>query len=131
MNTKEDRWRKGSLIHSVNNAFCGIYHILTHHYNARLIFLLEIFAILLGFYLGISKLEIFVLGVAIMIVFIAEVINTIVEDITNLITLEYNSEIRIIKDVAAGVVLVAVFFSGILGCFIFMNRILALWKIKI
>ena len=127
---KKDGWRKASLIYSIKNALSGILHIFSHHYNARLIFLSEIFAILLGFYLEISKLEIFVLGVAMMIVFFAEVINTIVEDITNLITLEFHPRIKIIKDVAAGVVLVAIFFSVIMGYFIFMNRILALWKAK-
>lgn len=129
MNIKEeDNWRKKGLLCSIKNALGGVWHILNHHYNARLIFLFAIVSVLVGFYLKISNLEIFVLGVAIMIVFIAEVINTIIEDLSNLITREFNPKIKIIKDVAAGVVLVAVFFSGILGFFIFLNRIMALWK---
>jgi diacylglycerol kinase (ATP) len=121
-------WKNGDLLSSIKHALYGIYHILNHHYNARLIFLFAIFAVALGFYLEISNLELFVLGVAIMIVFIAEVINTIVEDLSNLITKEFNPKIKIIKDVTAGVVLVAIFFSAALGYCVFMKRIIALWK---
>jgi len=69
--------------------------------------------------LHLSKLEIFVLSVAIMVVFLAEVINTLIEDLSNLITEEFHPKIKLIKDVAAGVVLVAVLFAGILGFFVF------------
>lgn len=121
-------WKNENLFNSIKNALVGIRHILQSHYNARLIFLSAILAVALGFYFGISNLEMFVLGVAIMIVFIAEVINTLVEDLSNLITEEFHPRIKIIKDVAAGVVLVAVFFSAILGYCVFIRRVLALWK---
>lgn len=127
-NKDKASWANDSLFQSIRNAFSGVYHILTHHRNARLIFISAIFAMALGFYLEISKLEIFVLSVAIVIVFIAEVINTLIEDLSNLITEEFHPKVKIIKDVAAGVVLVAVFFAGILGFFVFLNRILGLWK---
>ncbi len=116
------------MIASIGNALRGIAHILNHHYNARLIFLSSIFAVLLGFYLQVSNLEMFVLGVAAMVLFIAEVINTIIEDVVNLITREFHPQIKIIKDVAAGVVLVAVFFSIILCYCVFLKRIMAVWK---
>lgn len=129
MAEKEEKtpWANTSLLSSIQNALRGVYHILTHHRNARLIFLSAIFAMVLGFYLEISKLEIFVLSVAIMIVFIAEVINTLIEDLSNLITEEFHPKVKIIKDVAAGVVLVAIFFAGLLGFFVFLNRIVGLW----
>ena len=126
-NTKTE-WENESLLKSVRTAWYGVGHILSHHRNARIIFLSAIFTLLVGFYLKISNLELFVLGVAIMIVFIAEVINTLIEDLSDLITLEYHPKIKIIKDIAAGVVLVAVLFALGLGYFVFANRILALWK---
>src|SRR3989338_5020808 len=117
---KQESWENENLWESVKDAFCGVRHILTHHRNARIIFLSAIFNVGVGLYLKISNLELFVLGVAIMVVFIAEVINTIVEDLSNLITQEFNPQVKIIKDVAAGVVLVAVFFSVILGYCVFL-----------
>lgn len=130
---KEEKtiWKSEDLFCSLKNALCGVRHILTHNYNARLIFLFAIFVVLYGLCLRITKLEMFVLNVAIMAVFIAEVINTIVEDVTDLITIEFHPKIKIIKDVAAGVVLVAVIFSLVLGYFVFMERILRLWKMKV
>ena len=125
--THTDNWRERNLIASIGNALRGIAHILNHHYNARLIFLSSIFAVLLGFYLQVSNLEMFVLGVAAMVLFIAEVINTIIEDVVNLITQEFHPQIKIIKDVAAGVVLVAVFFSLGVGYFIFGKYILRMY----
>jgi len=121
-------WKNQNLLSSLRHAFNGIRHILSHHYNARLIFLFFIFAILLGFYLQISNLELFVLGVAMIVVFIAEVINTIIEDTVNLITREFHPQVKIIKDVAAGVVLVAIAFSLVLGYCVFMKRIIMVWK---
>lgn len=123
-----DNWRKQGLVTSIKNALRGIWHILNHHYNARLIFLFSVFAALLGFYLQISNLEMFVLGVAVIVVFIAEVINTIIEDMINLITQEYHLKIKIIKDAAAGVVLVAVFFFVILCYCVFVKRIMMVWR---
>ena len=123
-----DNWRKQGLLTSIRNALRGIYHILNHHYNARLIFLFSIFAVLLGFYLQVSNLEMFVLGVAVIVLFISEVINTIIEDMINLITQEYHLKIKIIKDVAAGVVLVAVFFFAILCYCVFVKRIIMVWR---
>lgn len=125
---KPESWENENLWESVQDAFRGVRHILTHHRNARIIFLSAIFNVVVGLYLKISNLELFVLGVAIMVVFIAEVINTLIEDLSDLITREYNPKIKLIKDVAAGVVLVAVGFALALGYFVFFNRILALWK---
>lgn len=124
----KDNWRKQGLVTSIKNALRGIGHILNHHYNARLIFLFSVFAVLLGFYLQVSNLEMFVLGVAIIVLFISEVINTIIEDMINLITQEYHLKIKIIKDVAAGVVLVAVFFFAILCYSVFVKRIMIVWR---
>ena len=125
----KDSWKKHTTLEeSVKNALKGVYHILTHHRNARLLFFAVIFFVGMGFVLGISKLEIFVLGVAIMIVFIAEVINTLIEDLSDLITQEFHPKIKLIKEVAAGAVLVAVFFSGLLGASVFLNRIFILLR---
>lgn len=125
---EKTKWENDSLLKSVKTAVCGIFHILNHHRNARIIFFSALFLVVLGLYLKISNLELFVLGVAIMLVFIAEVINTIVEDLSDLITLEYHPKIKIIKDIAAGVVLVAVLFAVSLSCSVFTNRILLLWS---
>lgn len=128
MPEEKKSWKNENLFSSIKHALFGISHILNHHYNARLIFLSAILTVALGLYFGISNLEMFVLGVAIMIVFIAEVINTIVEDLSNLITEEFHPKVKLIKDAAAGVVLVAVLFSAVLGYCVFIKQVMLLWK---
>lgn len=122
--TKKYTWRtRKDLRFSFLNAFRGIAHIVNHHYNARLIFLFAILAVILGFFLKVTNVEMFVLGVTIMLVFITEVINTLIEDTIDLFSEEFHPKIKIIKDVAAGVVLAAVGFSLVVGYFIFGTRI--------
>lgn len=125
---KDDTWQNDNFFFSFLNAIRGIIHIINHHYNARLIFLFAVLAVLAGFYLKISRLEMFVLGSTVMTVFITEVINTVIEDIADLINKDFHPKIKIVKDVAAGVVLVAALFSLCVGYFIFVERILGLRK---
>ncbi len=125
--SKDDPRRKKGLRSSFRNALKGVYYIINHHYNARLIFLLAVLAVSLGLYFRVSRLEMFVVGVTIMLVFITEVINTLIEEMTDLIANEFHPKIKIIKDVAAGVVLVAVLFSLGVGYFIFGKYILGLY----
>jgi len=125
---RKDEWRRCDLAFSFKNALNGVWHIINHHYNARIIFLFAFLAVALGFYLKVSKLEMFVLGVTIMLVFITEVINTLIEDIANLINEEFHPKIKLIKDISAGVVLAAVLFSLGVGYFIFAGRILNLCR---
>jgi len=65
-------------------------------------------------------------GFTVMLVFITEVINTVIEDIADLINEEYHQKIKVIKDATAGVVLVSVFFSLFVGYFVFIERLLGL-----
>lgn len=55
-----------------------------------------------------------------MTVLISELINTLSEEICNLISEEYNEKIKYIKDLAAGMVLVSAIFSAIIGLIIFI-----------
>ncbi len=124
---EKNHWRRGGIFFSLKNALNGIVHIVNHHRNARIIFFFSLAVAFAGFYLKISRLEMFVLGFTIMLVFITEVINTVIEDIANLISEDFHYKIKIIKDVAAGVVLAAVLFSLCVGYFIFGERILG-WR---
>jgi diacylglycerol kinase len=56
-------------------------------------------------------------------VLVAEAFNTAIEKLCNLYSADYNPQIKIIKDVAAGAVLLAAFGSFIAGSVIFLPRI--------
>jgi len=67
-----------------------------------------------------------ILGVMMLLVFSAEMINTAIEEMVDLITDEHKKEAKIAKDVAAGMVLVAALGSVIVGIFIFAPYLLQL-----
>lgn len=98
------------------------------HRNMRIIFLLGIVAFLLGVYFKLKLFEFLILCVTISIVFIAEMFNSAIELIIDMFTDKYHIMVRIIKDISAGVVLVASLNALLIGYFLFGRRILSLIK---
>ena len=63
---------------------------------------------------------------AIVLVWLAEALNTAVERLADAITIEPNEQISFAKDVAAGSVLVAAIGSAAIGLTVFVPRLFAL-----
>jgi len=79
--------------------------------------------ILLGIYLSINANEWLILIFTINIVIIAEMVNTSIEAMVDLITLERRADAKIAKDVASAMVLVSAIFSIIVALIIFLPKI--------
>ena len=73
--------------------------------NMRFHFLAAFFFILLGVYLDFTATEILILTTTIAMVLAAEMVNTTFEHIVDIIKSELSPIARIIKDIAAGAVL--------------------------
>lgn len=82
--------------------------------------------LILSFILKVPKAELMFVIFAIFFVVIAEMINTAIEEMTNLIKIEHSEEARIAKDVAAGAVLLAAIFAIIVGLVVILPRLFAL-----
>jgi diacylglycerol kinase len=80
-------------------------------------------AIILGLLLRISPVEFAMIFVAITLVFIAEMFNTVAEACVDLATREYHPLARIAKDVAAGAVLLNAMLSVIIGALVFIPHL--------
>ncbi len=74
-----------------------------------------------------SKPELMFVLFAIFFVIICEMINTAIEEMTNLIKIEHSREARIAKDVAAGAVLLSAIFALIIGVLVLVPRLIALF----
>ncbi|MBP9069837.1 MAG: diacylglycerol kinase family protein [Bacteroidia bacterium] len=83
-----------------------------------------IIAIIIGFILKISSLEWIAILFCIALVLCLEMLNTVIEKTIDLLHPQQHSKAGEIKDIAAGSVLVAVIFSGIIGGIIFLPKIL-------
>jgi Diacylglycerol kinase len=114
--------RSRSLLDSFNNAFEGIIYAYKTQRNIRLHFLATGIILILSLLLKLTKLEILVLFVTIAFVIITEMLNTALEVTVDLITQEYHPLAAIIKNVAAGAVLVASMLAVIVGYLIFAPK---------
>jgi len=81
-------------------------------------------AVILGFLFRISTTEWLWLMVSIAIVLIAELLNTSLETLTDLVSPTYNEKAGRVKDVAAGAVVIAALFALITGAIIFLPKII-------
>lgn len=105
-------------------AFKGIRYTFNTQINFRVQCLLAIIVISLCFYMKISVAEwLWILG-AIALVLMAELGNTAIESLVDLVSPEYNIKAGIIKDIMAGMVLIAAFTALIIGVLILLPKIL-------
>jgi len=113
---------------SFSYAIKGIVYLFFFHRNMRIIFLLGLAAFFLGIILKLTVFEFMVLCLTVSIVFLAEMFNTAIELIIDMFTDKYHSLLKIIKDISAGVVLIASINALIIGYFIFLRKILNLLR---
>lgn len=112
------------LIKSFYYAFVGIAYVIKYERNARIHFLMAVLALGLGVLLNVSPAELAAIFFAVIIVFVAEIINTAIEKTLDLVDSKQNPEIAIIKDMVAGAVLVASGGALIIGTVIFWPYVL-------
>jgi diacylglycerol kinase len=80
-------------------------------------------AVSAGVYLGLSAAELAVLALTIAGVIAAEMLNTAVEAVVDLVSPEFHPLAKIAKDVAAGAVLVMAFASLAVAYLLFVRKI--------
>lgn len=118
-----------TLLQSFGYAWEGIVYALKNDQNFRVHILAAIIVILFSLFFKVSPFEMGILGVMIILVIVAEMINTAIENMVNLITKEYHLEAKIAKDVASGMVLVTSIGAFIVGLLIFTPHFLDLFGI--
>lgn len=113
-----------SLMQSFKHASHGVAFAIKDNQNLRIHLLAAVIVIILSVIYKVGAFEMGILGVMILLVISTEMINTSIEEMTNLITREHREEARIAKDVAAGMVLLTSIGSVIVGVLIFLPYIL-------
>ena len=116
----------GAFLRSFVFAWNGLAYSVRTQRNARVHALIGTCAIILGLVLHISPVEFAMVFVAITLVFIAEMFNTVAEACVDLATQQYDPLARIAKDVAAGAVLLNAMLSVVIGLLVFGPHLFAL-----
>lgn len=107
-------------IYSVRFALQGMKQFFSRDRNGRIQVVIGITAIILGFTLSISSFQWMLVLFCTGLVISLEMINSAIERFCDMVTTDFHPGVKIIKDVAAGAVLVASIFSLIIGLIIFI-----------
>jgi len=120
----EVRFSIRSRIRSFKFAIIGILTFIRREHNARIHLIATIAVSIAAIVFGVSLTQGVELTIVIALVWITEILNTCIERLADLITLEQNPHIKFIKDIAAAAVLIAAITAVVTGLFIFIPKIL-------
>lgn len=112
-----------SIISSFNYAVSGIISAIKTEKNMKIHYSIALLAIFLSLFFNFTRVEFLLLLFAISLVFVAEMLNTALEKVVDLITQDYHPLARLTKDIAAGAVLIAALNSLVVGYLLFFDRL--------
>lgn len=112
-----------NLIESFNNAINGIIYTIKKERNMKVHITIAIIVMLLSLFYDLTRTEFLIICITIAFVLICELFNTAIEIFVDTIIDIYHPKAKLVKDTAAGAVLVAAFVSLIVAYFIFFDRL--------
>jgi diacylglycerol kinase (ATP) len=115
--------RSPSLLQSFNFAFEGIIHVLRTQRNMRIHFAIAVAVLIAALAVGVRRIELVALLIAISFVLIAEMVNTALEATIDVSTTSFDPLAKLAKDISAGAVLIATVNAVAVGYLVFVERI--------
>lgn len=115
--------RSKSLLESFNFAFEGIIHVVRYERNLRVHFAIALGVIIAAVAFDVTRMELIALLLAIAFVLIAEMLNSALEAVVDLVTPSVEPLAKIAKDVAAGAVLIATVTAVAIGYLVFSEAV--------
>jgi undecaprenol kinase/diacylglycerol kinase (ATP) len=115
-----------TFLQNIGFATEGIKYFFKSERNGRIQAVIAFGVVAAGFYFGLSPLEWCLILGCISLVIALEMINTSLERVCAMLSLEFHPIVKIIKDVAAGAVLWSAIFCVIIGAIIFIPHLLLL-----
>jgi diacylglycerol kinase (ATP) len=100
---------------SANYAIEGILHAAKTQRHLRYHFFIATGVLLLSYILGVSRTEFLIIALSVIAVLLAEMFNTAIETVVNIISPEHSEKARVAKDIAAGAVFVTAFGVAVIG----------------
>ncbi|MES2589927.1 MAG: diacylglycerol kinase family protein [Bacteroidota bacterium] len=108
-------------------AFEGLFYLIKKDKNFQIHLLLFLVLLSFGFCLALSQNEWITILICSTLVLSLEAINSALEKLCDLVHAEKHPEIKKIKDISAGAVLIAAIFSCVVAGIIFIPKILDLF----
>ena len=121
---KDTRFSIHSRAKSFVYAFEGVIQFFGKEHNAWLHLVATAAVVIMAILLRVSRTEAIALVIAVALVWICEILNTCVEKTMDMITSEYDTRVKMIKDLAAAAVLVAAAAAAVIGVIVFLPKFL-------
>lgn len=124
-----------NLIESFNHAVNGIINAVKTERNLKIHFTVSILVMIISLFFDFSRIELLLLSFTITFVLMAELFNTAIEKIVDLVMKDYHPLAKLSKDIGAGAVLISAVNAVIVGYLLFFDRLtpftsLVLYKLR-
>ena len=113
--------RPKTVLESFKYAVDGILDVFRTQKHMRFHFVTVVMVLLVALIFGLDKKDILVLLFTISMVLVAEMFNTSIEAVVDLVTQTYHPLAKFAKDAAAGAVLIATGMAILVGCLLFLG----------
>ncbi|WP_316798211.1 diacylglycerol kinase family protein [Pedobacter frigidisoli] len=123
MNHKNQKFSIADRIKSFKYAFAGFWYFVKNDHNGRVHLFAAAVSIGLSWYLHISALEWIAILLVITLVIAAEIFNSSIERLADVVYAEHHPKIKVVKDLAAAAVLLMAFLAIIVGAIIFVPKL--------
>ena len=107
-------------------ALNGLKVLILEEHNARIHLVAALFVIIAGVLLELSNVEWIAIIFAIGLVFTLETINSAIENLADFVSPEKNDQIKKVKDLSAGAVLIGAITALFIGLIVFIPKLITL-----
>lgn len=104
---------------SLKYAFRGIIYCINNERNMRIHTVIALYVFVFSFFFTMSRVQYAILFLTFAAVMMAEMFNSVAEELSDMNAASFNQVVRIIKDMASGGVLIGAFFSVCVGICLF------------
>lgn len=112
-----------SIFSAMKNAINGLIHVFKTEKNLRIDYIIGVLVFGTSFFFNFTKTEFACLCLTIGFVIFAEMINSTIEYMVDLLTDKYDERAKAAKDIAAGAVLIASGIAVVVAYFLFIDKI--------
>lgn len=120
---KDKKLKNNSFFEAWENAFNGIIYAVTTQGNIKKQLVIAVIVMIISLFFNLSRAEFLCLMFTVILIIIAEMINTAIETVVDLYTDLYHPKAKIAKDVGAGAVVIAAINALIVAYFLFFDKI--------
>jgi len=121
---KDEKFSIKARLQSFRFSFEGLAAFLSREHNSRIHFVATVAVLIFSAWVGVTKTELLAIVFAIGFVWVAEIFNTCIERVMDYISLERHPDIKFIKDLASGAVLIAAITAVAIALIIFIPKFL-------